>query len=78
MGIKPPINYNTMLKKTWKSTGNPAFEAALTAMSNHMILRNNANATRVNYLCGVRDLMVTLDKLLVGGFVFYMVFSQDS
>lgn len=32
-------------------------------MNNHMILRNNADATRVNYVRGVRDLMMSLQKL---------------
>ena len=32
-------------------------------MNNHMILRGNAEATRINYVRGVRHLMITLDTL---------------
>ncbi len=32
-------------------------------MNDHMILRNNAEATKINYVRGVRHLMLTLNKL---------------
>ena len=32
-------------------------------MSDHMILRNNADATRINYVRGVRELMLSLQQL---------------
>ncbi len=52
-----------MKKKTFKSTGNPKWEAALTSMDNTMSLKNQAHATRVNYIRGVRDLIINLHKL---------------
>ena len=39
------------------------FEGALEAMDNHMNLANNAEATRTNYVRGVRHLMMELGKL---------------
>ena len=70
-----------MLKKTWKPTGVTEFDDALQRMDNHMALANNAWATRQNYLRGLRDLMLHLDKrpedCSADEIKAYLVFARD-